>query len=270
MFCRVGCALLLSVLFLQLFLLREDHITPTANNSAGDRSNIDIDSSDEHGASFLISASLRQRSKHQAPTGYPSASERAIPVCPWTSSSSSSSSPERASPHRQNHCHSQPSQQPPASQQTHTSPTYEQRQATPPPRCQLRHLHARAHTRRTKQSHTPRRCNGRRRARYAVLSTTYRCPPAPAHSLSQCVKKPNASAAPVSHLPLPLTPNHQALHTSLYLNLPKPPPHCPPRVSPPPTASTNTDILDPCRGPAPFAQHCCPRDCLSIRQPVLQ
>jgi len=106
--------------------------TPTANNSAGDRSNIDIDSSDEHGASFLISASLRQQSKHQAPTGYPSASARSLFV-PGPPAAAAAALRERAriakttataSPHNNRQL---------ASQRTHTSPTYEQRQATPPP-----------------------------------------------------------------------------------------------------------------------------------------
>ena len=119
---------------------------------------------------------------------------------------------------RQNH--RQPSQQSPArSKHTahlRTAPATPPRPPPPPPPAPSPRPRARARTTRSiiTQKHplAARPCkNGRRRARYAhpqsyLPPIAVRLPPAPAHSL---VKMPNASAAPVSLLPLPPTsPKH--------------------------------------------------------------
>jgi hypothetical protein len=233
-----------------------------------------------HSWSQPASASKAKQSKHQAPTGYP----RVIPVVSLALSLESSSS-RSASPHRQNHCQCQPSHQiahQPANNTPHT-PKHSANANTntnTAPLATAATPHAREYIALHAHTETPRRCNnnGRRRARYAVLSTTYRCPPAPAHSPSQCVKMPNQPTQALLQLlfhtcrsrPSPTTLVSSRLSHFTLFDLPKSPPHCPPRVRPPSTASTSTDILEPCRGPAPFAKHCCPRDRLSIRQPVLQ
>ena len=183
-----------------------------------------------HSCSRPASAIKAKQSK-QAPTGSPSPSEWWSDPCHLPilvpvpgSGKAAATAPAKTT--------ARPSQQ---TEQTHHPPTNSASNTAPPatdaasPRA-----HAYCSIITPTHTHTRAPCNhGRRRARYAVLSTTYRCPPDPAHSL---VKMPNASAAPVSHLPLsrprPTTHASRLLHTSLRLL--KPPPlhyyslRCPP------------------------------------------
>ena len=168
-----------------------------------------------HSCSRPASAIKAKQQRKQAPTGSPSPSGGVIPVVSRFLSLSLALGEQAI---RQNH--RQPSQQSPArSKHTahlRTAPATPPRPPPPPPPAPSPRPRARARTTRSiiTQKHplAARPCkNGRRRARYAhpqsyLPPIAVRLPPAPAHSL---VKMPNASAAPVSLLPLPPTsPKH--------------------------------------------------------------
>lgn len=227
--------------FCHLVYCTTPHIpTPATLNSAGS-SNIRCD---EHGASFLLSASLRHQSKAAQ------ASTDRLPITEWWSDpchlpipgpvpGSGKGKQPICLGRRQNH--RQPSQQPPASSKhtahLRTAPATPPRPPPPPPGPARTHcsiITTQRHTSlRAPLQEWPPSCQVRTSA---VLSTTYRCPLSSCPCAFPCedAQRKRCScftlAAPAHHLAQPrshLTPHSicpNVRRTALRLPSPPPPP----------------------------------------------